>query len=158
MKVAVLTTVFPRWEGDFFGNYIYHHAEAHVESGADVRVVAPHAPGARTREEINRVRVERFRYGLPASTQTIAYGGGVLAQLERGWLAKLLFPVFMLSFFVKSMGVVRWADIVHVHWTLAGFIGLALDYENQPELTDERIATWVQQLGVEFGLVRTTDQ
>ncbi|MCG8348483.1 MAG: flavodoxin [Chloroflexales bacterium] len=38
------------------------------------------------------------------------------------------------------------------------FIGLALDYENQPELTDERIATWVQQLGVEFGLVRTTDQ
>jgi flavodoxin I len=32
------------------------------------------------------------------------------------------------------------------------FMGLALDYDNQPDLTDERIGAWVQQLGDEFGL------
>ncbi len=126
MKVAVLTTVFPRWEGDFFGNYIYHHAEAHTDAGVDVRVVAPHAPGARIREDMGGVRVDRFRYALPASAQKIAYGGGVLTQLDRSLMAKLLFPVFLVSFFFKSMGAVRWADIVHAHWTLAGVIGLSL--------------------------------
>jgi flavodoxin I len=32
------------------------------------------------------------------------------------------------------------------------FVGLALDEDNQPELTDQRIKTWVSQLKSEFGL------
>jgi flavodoxin I len=32
------------------------------------------------------------------------------------------------------------------------FVGLALDEENQPDLTSERIKTWVAQLKAEFGL------
>ncbi|MCG9886388.1 MAG: flavodoxin FldA [Cyanobacteria bacterium] len=32
------------------------------------------------------------------------------------------------------------------------FVGLALDEDNQPELTDERIAAWTAQLKREFGL------
>ena len=126
MRVAVLTTVYPRWADDFFGNYIYHHAEAHVANGAEVRVVAPHTAGALPREELGGVRVDRFRYGLPASSQTIAYGGGVLTQLDSGLTAKLLLPFFVLSFFLRSIGAVRWAQVVHVHWTLAGLIGISL--------------------------------
>lgn len=32
------------------------------------------------------------------------------------------------------------------------FVGLAIDEDNQPELTDERIKTWVAQLKREFGV------
>jgi len=32
------------------------------------------------------------------------------------------------------------------------FVGLAIDEDNQPELTDERIKTWVKQLKQAFGL------
>jgi flavodoxin I len=32
------------------------------------------------------------------------------------------------------------------------FVGLALDEDNQPELTDSRITTWVNQLRNEFGI------
>lgn len=32
------------------------------------------------------------------------------------------------------------------------FVGLALDEDNQSELTDERISAWVKQLKTEFGL------
>ncbi|NEQ36654.1 MAG: flavodoxin FldA [Okeania sp. SIO3I5] len=32
------------------------------------------------------------------------------------------------------------------------FIGLALDEDNQPELTEERIKTWVAQLKTDFGI------
>ncbi len=126
MKVAVLTSVFPRWKGDFFGNYIYHQAQRHVATGAEVRVVAPHTAGAETREVMDGVRVDRFRYGVPASTQQIAYGGGVLTELEQGLLPKLLLPLFVLGFIVRSIGPVRWADVVHAHWTLAGIIGVTL--------------------------------
>ena len=40
-------------------------------------------------------------------------------------------------------------------WAEVGdqFIGLVLDEENQPQLTELRIRVWVQQLLVEFGLV-----
>ena len=32
------------------------------------------------------------------------------------------------------------------------FVGLAIDEDNQPELTDERIAKWVEMIRPEFGL------
>jgi flavodoxin I len=32
------------------------------------------------------------------------------------------------------------------------FIGLAIDKENQSDLTDERLKTWVEQLKKEFGI------
>lgn len=32
------------------------------------------------------------------------------------------------------------------------FVGLAIDEDNQPDLTDQRIKTWVKQLKQEFGL------
>ena len=32
------------------------------------------------------------------------------------------------------------------------FVGLALDEDNQPELTDDRIKAWVTQLKSEFGV------
>jgi flavodoxin I len=38
------------------------------------------------------------------------------------------------------------------------FIGLALDYENQPELTDTRIRIWTKQLGYEFGWASLPNQ
>ena len=126
MKVAVLTTVFPRWAGDYFGNYIYHVAAVHTQAGAEVRVVAPHTAGASTQERIDGVEVYRFRYALPPSMQVIAYGGGVVTELDRSLRAKLLLPFFCLSFLLRSIGIVRWADVVHAHWTLAGVIGLSL--------------------------------
>lgn len=57
-----------------------------------------------------------------------------------------------------------WGDLVglwstkwYQHWgslALEGdyFLGLALDDDHQPELTDERIQTWVAQLISEFGI------
>lgn len=32
------------------------------------------------------------------------------------------------------------------------FVGLAIDEDNQPELTDKRIQTWIGQLKIEFGV------
>ena len=37
------------------------------------------------------------------------------------------------------------------------FIGLGLDYDNQPELTDERIANWITKVRLETGLTEISD-
>ena len=37
------------------------------------------------------------------------------------------------------------------------FIGLGLDYDNQPELTDERIANWITKVRQETGLTEISD-
>lgn len=126
MKVAVLTTSFPRWAGDYFGNYILSVAAEHVKSGAQVRVVAPHAKGARSREWLEGVEVFRFRYAVPSSMEVLAYGEGIFTKLKSSLTARLQLPVFFLSFLLRSLRAVLWADIVHVHWTLAGVIGVVL--------------------------------
>ena len=36
------------------------------------------------------------------------------------------------------------------------FIGLGLDYDNQPELTDERIANWITKVRLETGLTESS--
>lgn len=126
MNILVLTTVFPRWDGDYFGNYIFHMAAAHAEAGAAVRVIAPHARSARARERIGDVEVRRFRYAVPAALETLAYGGGIFTKFKSSAFAWVLLPFFSASFLVHSLANVRRADVVHAHWTLAGVIGIGL--------------------------------
>lgn len=120
MKIAILTTSFPRWEGDYIGNYILAVAAEHAREGHEVRVVAPHASGLRTVETLDGVGVRRFRYMVPSRLEHVAYGGGVFANLQSSLVAKLTLPLFFLSLLAQSLRVVRWADVVHAHWPLAG--------------------------------------
>jgi glycosyltransferase involved in cell wall biosynthesis len=98
LKVAVLTTSYPRNATDVVGRFVADAVERVRERGVDVDVVGP----------------EQFRhYG-------IAYGHGVLGNLRRRpWLA-LLLPG-MLANFVRAARRVD-ADLVHAHWLPAGWV------------------------------------
>jgi glycosyltransferase involved in cell wall biosynthesis len=98
MRVAVLTTSYPRSLEDAAGRFVAD-AVAHLRArGVEVEVVGP----------------EQFRhYG-------IAYGHGMLGNLRRRpWLA-LLVPALLASF-VRAARRVD-ADLVHAHWLLAGWV------------------------------------
>jgi len=41
LKVTFLTTSFPRFEGDFAGNFVYKYAQELARSGYKVKVIAP---------------------------------------------------------------------------------------------------------------------
>ena len=45
MNLLVITTGFPRFEGDLFGAFIYEQVKALSDHGVHVRVVAPHEAG-----------------------------------------------------------------------------------------------------------------
>jgi glycosyltransferase involved in cell wall biosynthesis len=98
MKIAVLTTSYPRSAGDAAGRFVAD-AVAHVRArGVHVDVVGP----------------EQYRhYG-------IAYGHGVLGNLRRRpWLA--LFVPALLGGFVRAARRVD-ADLLHAHWLSAGWV------------------------------------
>ena len=100
MRVAVLTTSYPRSPGDAAGRFVADSVEHVRQRGIDVEVVGP----------------EQFRhYG-------IAYGHGVLGNLRRRpWLA--LFLPALLASFIRAAKRTD-ADLIHAHWLPAGWVAV----------------------------------
>src|SRR5581483_3061471 len=103
VKVCVLTTSYPRWEGDAAGSFVGDAVEALRAEGVEVEVVSP----------------ARFRHF------GIAYGHGVAGNLRAApWKAALL-PAFLASFATAARRAARDADLVHAHWIPSGLAALA---------------------------------
>ena len=102
MKVAVLTTSYPREPGDPAGNFVADAVERVRGRGVEVEVVSPTS----------------FRHF------GIAYGAGVVGNLRREpWRAALL-PAMLGSFSLAARRASRDADLVHAHWLPAGAVAL----------------------------------
>jgi len=103
VKVAVLTTSYPRFAGDAAGRFVADGVERLRERGVVVEVVSPTS----------------FRHF------GVAYGAGVAGNLRRRpWLA-LVLPLFLVSFVRAARRAARDADVVHAHWLPAGAVALA---------------------------------
>jgi glycosyltransferase involved in cell wall biosynthesis len=94
MRVAVLTTSYPRTADDVAGVFVRDAVEHLRAAGVEVDVVSPAS----------------FRhYGL-------AYGHGIVGNLRRApWRAALL-PMFLASYSRAARRATRSADLVHAHW------------------------------------------
>jgi glycosyltransferase involved in cell wall biosynthesis len=103
VRVVVLTTSYPRYEGDAAGRFVADAVEHVRERGVEVEVVSPAS----------------FRhYG-------IAYGAGVPGNLRASPAKALLLPAFLGSFTRAARQAARNADLVHAHWLPAGLVALA---------------------------------
>jgi glycosyltransferase involved in cell wall biosynthesis len=104
MRVAVLTTSYPRDPDDVAGLFVADQVEHLRAAGIAVDVVAPSS----------------FRhFGL-------AYGSGIAGNVRTGpWRAALL-PLFLGSFRRAAARVARDADVVHAHWLGAGAVAATL--------------------------------
>jgi glycosyltransferase involved in cell wall biosynthesis len=98
MRVAVLTTSYPRYPGDAAGRFVADAVEHVRARGVAVEVVGP----------------GEFRgFGL-------TYGHGVIGNLRRRpWLA--LFVPALLADFVRAARQVE-ADLLHAHWLPSGWV------------------------------------
>jgi glycosyltransferase involved in cell wall biosynthesis len=103
MKIAVLTTSYPRTSEDAAGRFVADAVECLRADGVVVEVVSPLT----------------FRhYG-------IAYGHGVMGNLRRRpWLA-LLLPAMLASFARAARRASRDADVIHAHWLPSGVVAAA---------------------------------
>jgi glycosyltransferase involved in cell wall biosynthesis len=115
-RVLVLTSTFPRRDDDTEPRFVLDLCK-HLSEYADIRVLAPHAPGAKGDDTIEGVSVRRFRYFL-SRYQAIAYEGGILARLRQNPWRILQLPMFLAALFHATRKMIReWEpDIVHAHW------------------------------------------
>jgi glycosyltransferase involved in cell wall biosynthesis len=103
LKVAVLTTSYPRDRDDVAGTFVRDGVEALRAAGIEVRVVSP----------------ATFRhYG-------IAYGDGIVNNLRQAPWKLLALPPFLVSFAVAARRAARDADVVHAHWLPSALPALA---------------------------------
>jgi glycosyltransferase involved in cell wall biosynthesis len=103
VKVAVLTTSYPRDGRDVAGSFVRDAVEQLRRAGVEVEVVSPAAFP---------------HFG-------IAYGDGIPANLRRRPWKLLLLPLFLASFARAARRAARDADLVHAHWLPSGLVALA---------------------------------
>jgi glycosyltransferase involved in cell wall biosynthesis len=125
-RVVVLTTSYPRFEGDAAGRFIAEAVEHVRRRGIEVEVVSP---------------AQFEHYG-------IAYGSGVVGNLRRRPLLSLYLPAMHMNFRRAAREAARGADLVHAHWLPAGAVALStgVPYVVQLWGTDVEIARRVPAL------------
>ena len=95
-----------------------------------VHVLAPHAHGAATKEQLDKIQVTRYRYFI-SRWQNIAYQGGILANLKQKPVRYSLLPFFILAQLIALVHLLRryQFDCIHAHWMIPqGLIALIARY------------------------------
>lgn len=128
MKLTILTTSFPRFEGDAAGSFIYKYTRLLARNGCDLRVIAPHHPEVNESLPWTRLNVHYFKYFFPVGWQALAYDGGFPARIRKNWFSVLQFPFFITSFVFNAYRAGRKSDILHAHWTLAGVVAIMVKF------------------------------
>lgn len=125
-KLLVLTSTFPRWNGDHEPPFVFELCRR-LQNCFDVLVLAPHAPGAKSREMLDGIDVIRFRYFF-SKWETLAYRGGIMANLKQHVGNYLLVPCFLISQLVALYRILKREkiDVIHAHWLIPqGLIAIA---------------------------------
>jgi glycosyltransferase involved in cell wall biosynthesis len=102
--VLVLTTSYPRFEGDSVVNFLGEAVARLQERGVEVDVVSP---------------LDFPHYG-------IAYGAGIMGNLRRQpWRAALV-PAMLVGFRRAAARRAEAADLIHAHWLPSGLVAATL--------------------------------
>jgi glycosyltransferase involved in cell wall biosynthesis len=117
LRILTVTHNYPRFTGDPAGAFVARIAEGVAAEGHEVEVLAPHATGSATRENLRGVQLHRFRYG-PDVLERVAYTGGLHQSTLRSPLAALGFPGFLVGFARALRAAERRfkPDLIHAHW------------------------------------------
>ncbi len=115
MRVLTVTSSFPRFEGDYYGNFVYDQCLRLAEAGVDITVLAPRTRSSR--KGSRKLKVIRFPF-MPSKRlevlpeQTLKHASPTdLMQL----------PPYLCSAYLHLVG--QSADIVHAHLAIPmGFL------------------------------------
>ncbi len=127
MKVCILTTSFPAYKDHFQSPFVYKLAKSLVDEDIKVSLVCPFYKNSKKKNEnIDGIRVFRFQYFFPRKFQKLTSGGGIPTNLKSSFFAKIQFPLFLFSFFLKSIKSTRKCDVIHAQWALSALMGVFL--------------------------------
>lgn len=133
IKVLLLTHNYPRFEGDFAGIFLKLLAEKLCALGIQPVVLAPYDSGCAEYEEINGVKIYRFRYAQREEEHTIAYRGN-MHQLVLGSVSGIFkFKNFLNRWRRAAFEVIEKEkiDLVAGHWLIPAGIVMKTIYRKK---------------------------
>lgn len=113
--------MFPKYKGDSYGPFVFEEAKFLVKKGIDVHVITQYNTGAAYEEEVDGIKVHRFKWLNPKKFKALIYFHGLKDNF------RLL--TYLISLFFNLMGICRKynIDVIHAHHTIpAGFIGVII--------------------------------
>ena len=119
----MLTTCFPRSEDDWSGYFISQLAHS-LSRNNTVYVVAPGSAGTPPVKYSDSITVRYFRYMVPASLQRLAYGHGIVSNLQKSITAWLCLPFFLICFAAAARKAAGTCDVIHANWIFSGLVAL----------------------------------
>jgi len=84
-----------------------------------IHILAPHAAGTDSETTFDGMRVTRYHYFLPR-WESLAYQGGILANLKKNRCRYALVPFFLLFQTLATRKLLRrfHFDLIHAHWII----------------------------------------
>ena len=116
-KLLVTASTFPRWQGDTEPRFVYDLSRA-LTSWYDVTVLAPAAPGAKDREEMEGLHVIRYHYFPIHAWETLCYPGAIVPRIREKKIRALLVPFLFMALWWNLWKRRRAFDAVHAHWLI----------------------------------------
>lgn len=125
-RLLVLTSTYPRWVDDPEPAFV-HELAKRLTDCFEVTVLGPHAAGALENEQLDGVKVVRYRYA-PVALETLVNNGGIIGNLKKAPWKLLLVPGFLLAQWWVARRLVRQLrpEVVHAHWLVPQGIVAAL--------------------------------
>ena len=124
-RVLIVTTNYPRWEGDPHSPWLVTLITRLRAQGYEFEVLAPSFRGLES-HVIDGVPVHRFRYA-PARWETLTHEEGAPNKIRKQPLYLLLLPFYLLAGMWAAWQLGRRVhyDIIHVHWPVPqGILGV----------------------------------
>ena len=117
-RILTLTSTFPRWKDDTEPPFVLELCHRLAERFR-IHVLAPHALGSLSAEDIDGIRVTRYRYSV-SRWENLAYCGGILANLKQNPLRYGMIPFFILFQLQAIQDLLRRYrfDLIHAHWLI----------------------------------------
>ena len=120
MRILMLCSSYPLHAGDSASIFLQNLARALSDAGADIQVLAPDQVGVDESIHDPAIQLHHFQYFLPRRWQTLAYGSGILPNLQQRPWRWLQVPFFVLA---MSLALVRLCrrerpDVIHAHWII----------------------------------------
>ncbi len=134
MKLGLVTTSFPRFDGDVAGAFVLGFARALVGRGHEVIVLAPEPAEATAPPSWPGIRVEWVPYLRPRALERTFYGAGVPDNLRRdprAWVGLASFPVALAR---RAEPVLSGCDALVSHWALPSALVAARVRGDRPHL------------------------
>ena len=127
MKITVLTSSYPRFNGDGVGQFVKSLSVEIARLGHDVEVVAPYDREVQPMNS-DGVHVNRFRYILPEKLHIMGHAKALKGDTRLRTLALIIIPFFLIRSFTTLLTTClkQKSDIIHVHWVIPNGVAGAL--------------------------------